>query len=92
MARIEPPRKVREGSIETADAARILAEFRGHVAQRAYDVRQLTSCEYALAAPLRMLDALHLAVASEVGESLVTADVRMAAAAKALRIRCRLIS
>lgn len=92
-------RKVREKVLDRVDAARILAEFRGHLSQGLYGIAQITPVHYAMAAawigtletPLRALDAIHLAVAAENNEQVVTSDRVMAAAARHLKVPCRLL-
>ena len=93
-------RKVREGAIERGDAGRVVERFHMHIAEGAFAVHALTAACYgtafhwlrSLTTDLRTLDALHLAVAAEMREEVVTADARMAAAAKVLRIRCRFVA
>jgi uncharacterized protein len=92
-------RKLRERAIEHDDAVRVLASFRAHVSQGAFALAPVTTYHYTAAAnwigllsvPLRTLDALHIAVAAEIGEELITADRQMASSAKALKVRCRLL-
>jgi len=92
-------RKVREGGLERMDASRIMAEFRSHCSQNSFVIETPAPIHYSLAAnwissfatPLRTLDAIHLAIASECGAEMITADRQMAASAKLLKVRCRII-
>lgn len=92
-------RKLREGNLDRLGAAKILAEFKAHIADGAYAVEPLHTLHYELAynwiasmiVPLRTLDALHLAIASEIGTNIITADLALSKAAKRLRIPCRLL-
>ena len=93
-------RKVRSGGMDAAVARRIFAEFRGHLAESRFNVVPIQAGEYALArgwieemsSPLRALDALHLAAASANDLALVTADRALAASARRLGVRCRLVT
>lgn len=92
-------RKVRAGELPRKDARAALAEFRDHEQAGLYHVLPVDPAHYMRArrwiesfrATLRTLDALHLAVAARVGFAILTADVRLARAARQLRVRRRLI-
>lgn len=92
-------RKVRAGAIARSDAARIFSEFQRHLAAPRFRVVQVEMSDYTLArnwiaqmaTPLRVLDAIHLAVASSNGLSLLTADEVLAASARHFGVKCRLI-
>jgi uncharacterized protein len=93
-------RKVREHSLSATNAARIIAEFRTHIDQNIFQVVPISRIHFAcafnwiasLATPLRTPDAIHCAVASQIGEMIVTADAQLAHSAKVLHIKHRLIS
>ncbi|MBI3829039.1 MAG: type II toxin-antitoxin system VapC family toxin [Planctomycetes bacterium] len=94
-------RKVRERELSEAEARRGLALFRSHISERYFRIVPLEHkhCDGAvghlLAAgktlPLRSLDALHCATAVLEGLPLITADERMAKAAKSLGLSVRFL-
>ena len=92
-------RKVREGGLAPAAAARAVAEFLGHLGSNLYSRVTLERRHYAMARdwiarltiPLRTLDALQLAAAAGEGLELVTADRRLARAGQMLRLRIELL-
>ena len=85
-------RKVREGGMSRKDASRIMARFIAHVDKSFYDYLTVQQYHYRLARDwiglfktgLKMLDALHLAIASAEGLSIVTTDEGLSKSAKAL--------
>jgi predicted nucleic acid-binding protein len=92
-------RKVRARKLARSAARAAIAQFREHEQAGLYRVLPLDSAHYARArrwiegfrAPLRTLDALHLAAAARFGCALLTADVQLARAARLLRVRRRLL-
>ena len=92
-------RKLREGDLRRDEAERIAARFRAHVAAGAYTLLPVEHHHYAVAqdwigrfvSPLRTLDALHLALASDAGRALVTADRELARSAEVFGVAVRLI-
>jgi predicted nucleic acid-binding protein len=92
-------RKVRTRELARGAARAALAQFRDHERAGLYRVLQVEGAHYARArrwmesfrAPLRTLDALHLAAAARFGCALLTADVQLARAARLLRVRRRLL-
>lgn len=93
-------RKVREGGLHRTDASRITVKFLAHLDGTFYTRLYIEPLHYRLArdwmgqfdTSLRTLDALHLAVASSEGLTLVTADEGLAKAAKALAVDALLLS
>ncbi len=93
-------RKVREKTLPYESAARLLAQFEAHVEDGYYEVLSLKPRDYRLAkswlgqlkGTLRMLDALHLAVAVAAAGSIVTADRRLAAEARRLGVPMKLLT
>jgi predicted nucleic acid-binding protein len=93
-------RKRRAGQMDADAAGHVIASFRSHVAEDRYQVTPVTSADYerardwiaAFSAPLRALDALHLAAAAANGLRLLTADRTLADCARKFGVRCRLIA
>lgn len=93
-------RKVRTGTMTRSDAVRIFSEFRRHLTEPRFRVLPVQTSDYELArewvarmaTPLRVLDAIHLAVAFSNGLSLLTADEVLAASARHFGARCKLVS
>jgi hypothetical protein len=93
-------RKVRSESIDLATARRLFARFQADLADRRFMVVPMQGPEYQVArdwiarleSPLRVLDALHLACAFTSDLVLVTADQRLAEAAKRFGVKCRTIA
>jgi len=91
--------KVRTRELDGAEAARVLAQFRLHVADGRYRLVPIEAREYGLArdwigrlsTSLRTLDALHLAAAFANGLELLTTDKPFAGAAKHFGVKCHLI-
>ena len=87
-------RELSKGAARTA-----LGQFREHEQAALYRLVLVDEAHYARArrwietfrAPLRTLDALHLAVAARSGCTLLTADIQLARAARSLRVRRRLL-
>lgn len=92
-------RKVRAGALPKPAAMAILAEFRAHVAEPRFRVVGIESAHYLMArdwiarmaVPLRVLDALHLAVAKTNDLKVLTADRTLAASGERLGLRCALV-
>lgn len=93
-------RKVRAGTMDRSAAVRIFSEFQRHLIEPRFRVLTVQSADYALArewvaqmaTPLRVLDAIHLAVAFSNGLSLLTADEVLAESARHFGAKCKLIS
>lgn len=93
-------RKVRAGAIARSFAQVILVEFRLHLAESRYRVVGIEAEHYVMArewiaemtTPLRVLDALHLAVARTNDLTLLTADKTLAASARYFGIGCKLVA
>ncbi len=93
-------RKIREQMLTTGDGNRIYAVFQTHIHQNSYTHLRIEPRHYSIArdwisqfrSPLRTLDALHLAVASENSLSVLTADNGLANAAALLGIEATLVS
>lgn len=92
-------RKVREGHLHKRHAAKIFAAFLSHLENRFYTVLPIDNRHYRLARnwigllnnSLRNLDALHLAVASFEGSTIVTSDHGLAKSAGILGIKVFLV-
>jgi uncharacterized protein len=92
-------RRVRAGECSRAAAESIFRLFRAHLSAPRYRVVPVDGPDYTRArdwiaeqnTPLRVLDALHLAVARAHGLVLVTADRGLAAAASVLGVQFELI-
>lgn len=92
-------RKVRSGALALADARRIISEFDLHLREPRFISVEVREGDYdqaqhwvaQMAAPLRAMDALHLAVASSGNLTLLTADEALAASAKKFGVKCRFI-
>ena len=93
-------RKVREKTLSVTDAARIIAEFKTHIDQGIFHMVSISSIHFACAfnwiasfiTPLRTFDAIHCAVASQINETIVTADAGLARSAKILHVKHKLLS
>ena len=87
-------RKIREGMLDKRDGSKIISKFMTHVDEDLYERIPINSRHYDLArdwmagfvAPLRSLDALHLAVTSLSESTLVTADAKLAKSAELLSV------
>ncbi|MFH1044269.1 MAG: type II toxin-antitoxin system VapC family toxin [Pseudomonadota bacterium] len=92
-------RKVRARELAPAAARAALEQFRAHQEEGLYRRLEIGAAHYdqarrwveAFSPPLRTLDALHLSVAAGAGAALLTADVQLARAARALHLACRLL-
>ena len=92
-------RRTRMKEISNEDGLQVISRFQVHVKSRLFEIYPIMQREYDLArewigkldTPLRILDALHLAVAFSHQLFLVTADVSFAAAAKKLGIKVEII-
>jgi predicted nucleic acid-binding protein len=93
-------RKVRSGDVGRDAALQLFARFQSHLDESRFQVVPIGVAEYGLArewllgltSPLRVLDALHLAAASNNDLRLVTADKSLADSAKRFGVKHRLIS
>jgi predicted nucleic acid-binding protein len=93
-------KKVREGGLSRADASRIVSQFDKHIATGYYERLPVESSHYEVArewigqflAPLRTLDALHLAVCFAHDAILLTADAGLAKAAHTFRVPTELLA
>jgi len=93
-------RKMRSGTLNRETALRIFSEFQVDLAEPRFHVLAIQPTDYELASewiarlatPLRVLDALHLAVAFSGGLRLITADRELARAAKHFGVQLKLIS
>ena len=93
-------RKIRENTFSQDDANRILDRFRVHLNRPLFSRIALQADHYTIAFqwlsrflyPLRTLDALHLAVASERNLEMITADRQLSQSANRLGLPCRLLS
>ena len=92
--------KTRTGEMSADAARRVLVSFRLHHAEGIFRVVPIEAREYALAcewistfaAPLRTVDALHLAAAFCNGLTLLTADKDLAHSAKRFGVKHKLFS
>ena len=93
-------RKIREGALSTTDATRLITQFNLHVESGCYERLQIEAIHYEMArdwigkflAPLRTLDALHLAVCFAANAKLLTADVSLAKAAQRFGVLTELLT
>ena len=93
-------RKVRSGTVSEPTALHIFAELQRHLAESRFQFVPIQAEQYNLArewisrlsTPLRVLDALHMAVAFSHELCLVTSDVDLARSARHFGVRHRLIS
>lgn len=93
-------RKVRSNELSSRDGNRILAKFAAHVNTNLFRMISVENHHWRLArgwielftTPLRTLDALHLAIASDNALQLVTSDKTFFRAAEMLDIDVRLIA
>jgi len=93
-------RKILEGGLDRADGSRIVAKFLAHLDDLFYTKLIIEPHHYRLArdwigqftTSLRSLDAIHLAVASSEGATLITADEGLAKSAVSLAVDAVLLS
>ena len=93
-------KKIRDKTLTAADGNKIINRFHAHIEQGLLLWIPIEFQHYQIAkgwiaqftTPLRTLDALHLAVASRQGLTLLTADVQLAESAKFLGVSGQLIS
>lgn len=93
-------RKIREGGLDRADGSRIVAKFLSHLDDLFYTKLIIEPHHYRLArdwigqftTSLRSLDAIHLAVASSEGVTLITTDEGLAKSAASLAVDAVLLS
>jgi uncharacterized protein len=91
--------RLRIGSLERTEVDRIAQLFRNHVQRRLYDRFQLHAGHYRLARdfiarfdlPLKVPGALHLAICTSEGLTLITGDEQLARNAQTLNIGHELI-
>jgi len=89
-------RKVRAGMMGRSEAVKIFSEFQRHLSEPRFRIIQVQPSDYGLArdwiaqliAPLRVADAIHLAVTFSNGLRLVTADKALAECARDLGVKC----
>ena len=87
-------RKIREGNMYRNDGVRVISKFLTHLDDLFYVKLPIGSHHYTLArdwigqftSPLRSLDAIHLAIASLSGSTLITADEDLAKSAELLSV------
>jgi predicted nucleic acid-binding protein len=87
-------RKISEGGMKRTDGSRVTARFLSHLDNQFYRRYPIEPQHYRLARDwigqftlsLRSLDALHLAVASSEGATLVTADETLAKSGKSVSV------
>ena len=92
-------RKVRAGEMEKVDGGRIFAKFQFHVEAQLFIVISVQNHHWRLArswvglfsAPLKTLDALHLAIASAEDSELITSDKNLYQSAEILGVNARLL-
>jgi len=92
-------RKVRSRTMDRAAARRIFSEFRLHLNEPRYDIVPIQPVDYDVArewiarlvTPLRVLDAVHLAVAFSNGLPLLTSDRDLARSAQHFGVEYQLI-
>ena len=92
-------RRVRMKELSKDDARKVLAQFRAHADGSLYRMIAVEQSDYVVArdwiaqmvTPLRVLDAIHLAVASSNSLTLVTADEVLATSAKHFGVKHKLI-
>lgn len=93
-------RKIREGGLDRKDGSRIIAKFLSHLDDFSYAKLPIEPHHYRLArdwigqftTSLRSLDAIHLAIASSEGATLITADEGLAKSAASLAVDAVLLS
>jgi predicted nucleic acid-binding protein len=92
-------RKVRVRDLDAIEARRIFSQFQLHLAEPRYHIVPIHDTDYRvakdwigqLACPLRVLDAIHLALAFAYDLCLQTADRDLARSAKHFGVKHRLI-
>jgi hypothetical protein len=92
--------KTRTGEMDVASARQVLVSFRLHLAEAVFRILPVEAREYAMAcerissfaAPLRTVDALHLAAAFTNDLTLITADKVLAQSAKRFGVKHKLIA
>ena len=92
-------RKRRAGELSESAARAVFAQFQAQLGQSCYAKVSVESAHYlmardwitTLATPLRMLDALHMAVASANNLKLLTCDRQLALAAEHFGLPCTLV-
>lgn len=91
--------KIREGNMRREDGSRVISKFLAHLDDLFYVRLPIESHYYTLArdwigqftSPLRSLDAIHLAIASSSGSTLITADEGLAKSAELFSVGVYLI-
>lgn len=92
-------RKIREGNMNRRDGSRVISKFISHLDDLFYVRIPIKSHHYTLgrdwigqfSSSLRSLDAIHLAIASSSGSTLITADEGLAKSAELLSVDVYLI-
>ncbi|MSQ71963.1 MAG: PIN domain-containing protein [Betaproteobacteria bacterium] len=92
-------RKVRARELAVGVARFVQERFRDHLDNGMYLRLEIGAAHYeqarrwveAFKPPLRTLDALHLSIAAGANATLLTADIQLSRAARALRVSCRLL-
>jgi predicted nucleic acid-binding protein len=92
-------RKVRERELSRMDADKIISKFISHINGNYFQNEQIASHHYRLArdwlgrfsVTMRTLDAIHLAVASSLDATIITADKQLANAAVKLSVKSNLV-
>ncbi len=87
-------RKIREGGMAQGDGSKVTAKFLSHLDDFFYNVLPVEFHHYKLArdwigqfqTSLRSLDAIHLAIASQEGATIVTTDKGLAKSAELLAV------
>jgi len=92
-------RKIREGNLTIPNSNRIIGKYQSHVDQQLFNWIPIKTKHFKCAkewiaqsvTPLRTLDALHLAAASDANLKLLTADVHLAKSAQIFGLEVQLI-
>lgn len=93
-------RKIRQGEMRREDGERVRVLFLSHLRGRQFGLLEVGRSHYQLAkdwvfrseAPLRSLDAIHVAVAALENRTLLTADIAQARAARLLGVETHLLN
>jgi uncharacterized protein len=92
-------RKVRERELSRMDADKIISKFISHINGNYFQNEQISAHHFRLArdwlgrfsVPIRTLDAIHLAIASSLDATIITADKQLAEAAVKLTVKSKLV-
>ena len=93
-------KKIRSKEIDSPDGSRILAKFFSHVDMELFTIIPVANHHWRLArswislfsTPLRTLDAIHLAIASDADLEMITADKLLYQAAGVLDVKAQLMT